>query len=191
MERNVRRLFYVVTMAGVLALVMSVGCPVPYDVPYDIYQKEQAVFNQVNYERVLRRLDALVMDERLREVARAHSQDMVLRDFFSHVNPDGDDPFDRIRSGGVSYNIAGENIAWNNYPDPAEVAVEGWMDSPGHRENILRSEFTCTGVGVASDGEGGYYFTQVFIGVSKGVPRGYVDLYYSEPSAQQSLIPLQ
>jgi len=140
---------------------------------------EAEAHDRINEERTSRGLGELTLREDLTDVARAHSADMASRDFFSHDNPDGEGPFDRMASQGVAYTIAGENIAWNNFPDPVDIAVVGWMDSSGHRENILRERFTHTGMGIASDGDGGYYFTQVFIGVSKNdVPDGEVQFFY-------------
>ncbi len=140
---------------------------------------EQQAHDAINTERTSRGLEPLELRGDLVAVARAHSEDMIARGFFSHVNPDGDDPFDRMGDAGVTYNIAGENIAWNNFPDAVATAVEGWMDSQGHRENILRESFTHTGMGVATDGEGAFFFTQVFIGESKSVPEGVIEVYFA------------
>lgn len=126
---------------------------------------EQEAFDLVNGERVNAGLSALTMRQDLREVARAHSEDMLARDFFDHINPDGDDPFDRMGAAGVTYSSAAENIAWNSgygASTTASVAVDGWMNSTGHRTNILTAAFTHTGMGVATDGTQ-YYYTQVFI----------------------------
>jgi uncharacterized protein YkwD len=69
------------------------------------------------------------------EVARAHSADMVARDFFAHQNPDGESPFDRLREAGIEWSGgAGENIAWG-YPTAAAV-LAGWLGSPGHRAKL-------------------------------------------------------
>jgi uncharacterized protein YkwD len=100
----------------------------------------------------------LQMDPLLRDVARAHSKDMAQRGFFDHVNPDGDDPFDRLAAAGWDSPVAGENIAWG-YPD-AEQVVDGWMKSPGHCTNIMERSFRWIGVGYYE----GDYWTQVFGG---------------------------
>ena len=126
---------------------------------------EQEAFDLVNGERVNAGLSALTMRQDLRAVARAHSEDMLARNFFSHTNPDGASPFDRMTAAGVTYSTAAENIAWNSgygASDTASVTVDGWMNSAGHRANILTAAFTYTGMGVATDGTQ-YYFTQVFI----------------------------
>ena len=128
---------------------------------------EDNAHTDINTERTSRSLSALPMTEALRLVARAHSEDMAARDFFAHTNPDGDDPFERMGNANISFQTAGENIFWNNFPDPVGTAVDGWMKSDGHRANILEEGFTHTGMGVAGDPVAGYYFTQVFTGGGK------------------------
>lgn len=120
---------------------------------------EQEVFDLVNQIREENGLEPFVYNETLAETARAHSQDMIDRDFFDHYNPDGKSPFDRMRDNGLSYSMAAENIAVG-YPSP-EAVVEGWMNSEGHRANILGG---CEelGVGLALGGSYGYYWTQCF-----------------------------
>jgi uncharacterized protein YkwD len=130
-------------------------------------EEELATHDLVNAERTGEGLANLVMRNDLVAVARAHSQDMIDRDFIDHDNPDGDDPFERMTAAGITYSSAGENIAVNNFPNPIETAVDGWMNSSGHRANILRDAFTHTGHGVVESPDGRWYFTQVFIGVSK------------------------
>lgn len=148
------------------------------DPPKAVLDAEQGTLDLINGERAAAGLAALVMDEDARKVARAHSEDMVARDFFSHINPDGLDPFQRIDDAGIPYVSAGENLAWNNAATPAETAVSGWMASPPHRANILRPQFDRTGMGVAVKGLGTYYFTQVFIGtVAKS---GEQTVFYDE-----------
>ena len=89
--------------------------------------------------------DALAVVQSLSDASEAHSEDMDDRNFFDHTNLDGDSPFDRIRDAGISYGTAGENIS-AGYSTPA-AAHTGWMDSSGHRANILNSNFTHIGVG--------------------------------------------
>jgi len=124
---------------------------------------ETRAFGLVNQERTKAGLPPLAMDEAVRKVARTHSEDMVKRHFASHDNPDGQSPSQRLDAAGIPYASAGENIAWNDFPNPAGEALRAWMGSAEHSQNILRPEFTRTGMGVAPDGAGGYYFTQVFI----------------------------
>jgi uncharacterized protein YkwD len=90
------------------------------------------------------------------EIARAHSADMVERDFFAHTNPDGASPFDRLRAAGIDYSLAAENIAYG-YPT-AEDVLEGWLGSQGHRDNIERCSLTQHGVGLV-----GTHWTHLFV----------------------------
>jgi len=89
-------------------------------------------------------------------VAQAHSEDMVTRGFFSHTNPDGESPFDRLSAAGVAYSSAAENIAWG-YPT-AEAVLSGWLGSPGHKANIENCALTEHGVGLRDA-----HWTHVFI----------------------------
>jgi uncharacterized protein YkwD len=101
--------------------------------------------------------DALVWHAETADVAQAHSQDMQDRSFSSHVNPDGELPWDRLAAGGVTWNgPAAENIAQTS--GGAESALENWLDSSGHRANIENCTFTHHGVGLT-----GSYWTHVFI----------------------------
>jgi uncharacterized protein YkwD len=97
------------------------------------------------------------------QVAYEHCVDMDVRDFFSHTNPDGDGPGDRIAAAEISHAGWGENIAWG-YASPQAV-MDGWMNSPGHRANILNSAWTHVGIGVHAPGVGGPWWTQVFLRV--------------------------
>lgn len=124
---------------------------------------EQRVLERINEVRRQHDLNDLAMDSVLREVARQYSAAMGRRDFFSHSGPEGDTVGDRLRAAGVCYRMVAENLAKNyNVPDPVTAAVDGWMDSPGHRRNILTPAFRQTGIGVWRDGET-FYFTQVFV----------------------------
>ena len=104
-------------------------------------------------------LAALTLDETLCGYARVKSQDMHDQGYFSHTSPTYGSPFDMMRAFGVSYRTAGENIAMG-YATPAAV-VEAWMNSEGHRANILSANYTTLGVGYVADGG---YWTQWFIG---------------------------
>jgi uncharacterized protein YkwD len=113
-----------------------------------------------NAERAAAGLRPLGVDERLTAAAQAHSADMVTRGFYSHTSPDGSQPWDRARAAGATHRGIGENIACGQR-SPAEV-VEGWMNSPGHRANILKPDFTQIGIGYAGGGQAGSYWTQLF-----------------------------
>jgi uncharacterized protein YkwD len=118
---------------------------------------EGEVLALVNVQRAAAGCGALAADPALAAVARAHSADMRDRNFFSHVNPDGLDPFDRAARAGLEAHA--ENIAYGQ-PDPAAV-MDAWMNSAGHRANILDCSLTRLGVGVA-EGAGGPWWTQLF-----------------------------
>ncbi|HET8622750.1 MAG TPA: CAP domain-containing protein [Gemmatimonadales bacterium] len=110
-----------------------------------------------NAHRVSVGCTALRWDGPAAAVAQAHAEDMVRRDFFSHTNPDGKSPFDRLRAAGVTYRSAAENIAYG-YSTAAGV-LEAWMNSDGHRRNLENCAYTHHGVGL-SQGK----WVHVFIG---------------------------
>jgi stress response protein SCP2 len=118
-----------------------------------------AVVTATNAQRARHRLPPLGVDARLAAAAHAHSADMVARGFFAHADPDGRNVDARVRAAGYPYRVVAENIAAGQ-PDAAAV-VEAWMNSPGHRANILRPEVTQIGVGRATGGIG-LHWTQVF-----------------------------
>lgn len=127
----------------------------------DISSMEHKVLDLVNTERVNNGLNPLVWNEQLAEVARAHSYDMAARNFFDHNNPDGLSPFERIANYGIQYSVAAENIAEGQ--SSPEAVMQAWMNSPGHRENILNPSLTELGVGLYVSEYGyGYYWTQNF-----------------------------
>ena len=118
------------------------------------------VWSLVNEERERAGLPTLAWDAGAAEVAYAHSLDMDARGFFSHTNPDGLAPWDRLTAAGISWSAAGENIA-RGYGSAAAV-MAGWMASDGHRANILHPSFSRLGVGV-HEGPDGPWWTQVFL----------------------------
>jgi uncharacterized protein YkwD len=113
----------------------------------------------VNQERTRQGLAPLRADPELADVARAHSSDMLARGYFSHVSPQGQDAFGRMRDARVAYLAAGENLA--HAPTLAQ-AHEGLMKSPGHRANILRPAFSRVGIGIVDAGRHGLMVTQNF-----------------------------
>ena len=123
---------------------------------------QQEVVNLVNKERAKYGLSALKSNSSLANVATIKSQDMVNKNYFNHTSPTYGSPFDMMKQFGISYNTAGENIAMGQ-KTPSEV-VTAWMNSEGHRKNILSSNFTQIGVGVAKNASGQLYWTQMFIG---------------------------
>lgn len=123
---------------------------------------ETRILERINELRHAHGRPALQVDPQLRTIARDYSRAMAQHDFFSHVDPAGQDVGDRVREAGLCYRAVGENLAKNvNMPDPVAAAVSGWMESPGHRDNLLDAEFRQTGIGVWRQGRR-YYFTQIF-----------------------------
>jgi uncharacterized YkwD family protein len=120
---------------------------------------EQKVVDLTNQERAKKGLAALKVDTALSKVAREKSLDMSKNGYFSHTSPTYGSPFDMMKQFGISYQYAGENIAMGQRT-PEEV-VQAWMNSEGHRKNILSANFSYIGVGYI---ESGNYWTQMFIG---------------------------
>ncbi len=128
-----------------------------------IAQMEAKIRQRINEIRQDHGLNQLQANEKLAHVARAYSQQMAEKNFFSHTSPNGGTLAQRVSSAGISYRLVGENLFKStNAPEPVSLAVQGWMDSPGHRENILHPGFRETGVGIWRDGNT-YYFTQLFM----------------------------
>ncbi len=124
---------------------------------------EAKVRQQINEIRQKHGLEPLKANDELAKVARAYSQEMAQKNFFSHIDPEGTNPAKRVSASGLPYWIVAENLFMStNAPQPVPLAVKGWMASPGHRENILRSGVTETGVGVWREGTT-YYITQLFL----------------------------
>ena len=122
---------------------------------------EKEVFNLINQQRANNGLAALKVDEEVQRVARIKAEDMVQNNYFSHTSPTYGSPFDMLKSFKISYKTAGENIAGNS---SNTGAVNAWMNSPGHKANILNSSFNYTGIGVVSSSKYGKIFVQIFIG---------------------------
>lgn len=120
---------------------------------------EQKVIDLTNQERSKNGLKPLILDTELSKVAREKSKDMQGNGYFSHTSPTYGSPFDMMKKFGISYKAAGENIAMGQRT-PEEV-VQAWMNSEGHRKNILNASFTHIGVGHIAEGN---YWTQMFIG---------------------------
>lgn len=124
----------------------------------EINNFESKVIQLTNAEREKNGLNALESDKPLCGVAQAKSNDMQKKNYFSHTSPTYGSPFDMMRDFGVSYSTAGENIAMGQ--QTPEQVVQAWMESEGHRKNILNGSFTHIGVGYTEDGS---YWTQMFI----------------------------
>jgi uncharacterized protein YkwD len=123
---------------------------------------EQAIIDLVNQERLAAGRAALSVNTRLVEAAAHHATNMVLFDTMAHTLPGSDAPTlaDRLQQAGYAYSAAGENIAWN-YPS-AQAVMDAWMNSSGHRANILSTSYTEIGVAVRYTSNGEPYYCQVF-----------------------------
>jgi uncharacterized protein YkwD len=126
---------------------------------------ERRAFDLVNRERAARGEGRLVWDDELASMARQHSENMARQNFFSHTDRTGRDTAARAAECGVcGWRALAENIAYNQgFDDPVAFAVERWMNSAKHRDNILRAGFTHAGLGIAKSADGTLYFTQVFV----------------------------
>jgi uncharacterized protein YkwD len=126
---------------------------------------ERRAFDLINAERARRGLRPLVLDGSLTRLARYHSENMARGGYLSHTDRNGLDLRGRADALGLhNWKALAENIAYNQgYNDPTAFAVERWMVSEKHRENVLNDEYTHAGVGVVRASDGTYYFTQVFM----------------------------
>lgn len=129
-----------------------------HDVKVDA-DAEAKVLALVNAERAKRGLRPLVLSARLTDAARAHARDMFARGYFSHVDPEGRTPADRLDLAEIPYGAMGENLA---LASDVAIAHDGLMDSPGHRANILEASFRRVGIGVIDGGVYGQMFVQEF-----------------------------
>jgi len=128
---------------------------------YDIKAQENEVIRLVNVERAKKGLPALKANWQLSRVARYKSEDMANKGYFSHTSPTYGSPFKMMEDFGIKFTAAGENIAMGQ--QTARDVMNAWMNSPGHRNNILSPSFTEIGVGLAKGPNGRLYWTQMFI----------------------------
>jgi uncharacterized protein YkwD len=122
---------------------------------------EFQLFDLTNAARVEHGLSVLVWDDQVKMTARDHSADMAVNHYFNHTNLEGLSPFDRMEEDNITFRAAGENLAAGQMS--SIFAHEGLMNSLGHRENILQTQFESLGVGVAFDSESKPYFTENFL----------------------------
>lgn len=127
----------------------------------DLTTDELEVFNLINAKRTANGLSPLNIDNELQNVARVKAKDMVDNNYFSHNSPTYGTPFNMMKNFGITYKTAGENIAGNS---SNQGAVEAWMNSEGHRANILNSSYNYTGVAVVKSTKYGKIYVQMFIG---------------------------
>lgn len=123
--------------------------------------EEQELLRLINEQRAAYGLPALKFDAELQRVAKIKAEDLVNNNYFSHNSPTYGSPFDMMKSFGITYKAAGENIAGNS---TLSGAVTAWMNSQGHRDNILSNAYNYTGIGVVNSPVYGKVMVQMFIG---------------------------
>ncbi|NLK21651.1 MAG: SafA/ExsA family spore coat assembly protein [Epulopiscium sp.] len=131
----------------------------------DVKSVENEVIKLVNAERAKNGLQPLKANWELSRVARMKSQDMINKNYFAHQSPTYGSPFDMIQTFGIRFTSAGENIA-KGQQTPSQV-MNSWMNSPGHKSNILGASYSEIGVGLATSKNGVKYWTQMFIRPTK------------------------
>lgn len=164
-ERSLNNIFGTTIQDSLSFLTVKTGSTQNIDLNFHTsnYKTDSASENQmlllINKERDSRGLTPLTRNEKLQLLARKHSRDMLKRGYFSHINPNDQDPFDRMHTEGIYYRSAGENLA---YAPNTKIAHVGLMNSPGHKANILNTDFNQVGIGVIDAGIYGKMFTQEF-----------------------------
>ena len=130
----------------------------------EIESLEQQCLDEVNRVRRARRLARLDFYVDLLPVARQYSRRMAEEHFFSHNDPDGRSVRERVDDADIKWQMVGENLAYSNgYINPVAASLHGWMESPGHRRNILDPDFRLTAIGAWIDSDGTVYFTEIFL----------------------------
>lgn len=158
MKRWKQFLFGVVLTLVVAAATQSIYAAEPYEKIAN--SKEWEVLRIVNEERLAQGLEPLSMFSGIQKAAGTRAEEIA--DYFNHIRPDGTSCFTAISEQGIAYRSAGENIA-AGYMSPSDV-MSGWMNSPGHRSNILGSEYDHLGVGYCTGGSYGKNWSQLFVG---------------------------
>lgn len=129
---------------------------------------EALLHQEVNALRARRHLIPLERDPALDAVARAHSADMARNGYLDHVNPQGQNPLDRLRAAGIEgFSLAAENTGLTDRSDPSREILQGWIASPVHRYNLHAPPFNRTGIGVSRAASGAYYYTQLYVTIPR------------------------
>jgi uncharacterized protein YkwD len=130
----------------------------------EIESLEQQCLDEVNRVRRARRLATLDFYDDLLPVARQYSRRMAEERFFSHTDPDGHTVRERVDDADIRWRMVGENLAYSNgYINPVAASLHIWMESPGHRRNILDPDFRLTAIGAWIGTDGTVYFTEIFL----------------------------
>ncbi|MBE5822019.1 MAG: hypothetical protein E7311_05490 [Clostridiales bacterium] len=136
-------------------------CNVNYIINSEEYELNKTVLDLINKYRVDNDLKELELDNNLSELAKKKAQDMIDNNYFDHISPSLGDPFEMMKNAEIIYKTAGENIA--GYKN-IEGAVEAWMNSESHKNNILSNGYNYTGIGIVQSEQYGYIIVQLFIG---------------------------
>lgn len=131
------------------------------EITSSLTEDEKEILELINNERANNGLNPLQIDDDLQNIVRIKAQDMVDNDYFAHESPTYGSPFEMMKSNQITYRTAGENIAGNS---DNKKAVEAWMNSESHKNNILNNSYNYTGVAVVSSSKYGKIFVQMFIG---------------------------
>ena len=130
----------------------------------EIESLEQQCLDEVNRLRRRNGLPRLVFHDELLRVAREYSRRMAEQNFFAHNDPEGRSVRERVDEADIRWRMVGENLAYSNgYVNPVAASIHGWMDSPGHRANILEPDFKLTAIGAWIREDGTVYFTEIFL----------------------------
>jgi len=148
-------------LVGSLLLLRSASLAGEKAKPFEQTPNETKIFEMTNEERKKKDLPPLKLNPLLSKIGRAHSENMAKQMKFEH-NLDDKTPFDRIRAAGYKYAVAGENIAFGEEDASLQLIMKTWMESNAHRDNILQTQYTEIGIGIARDKMGQAYYTQVF-----------------------------
>lgn len=125
-------------------------------------EEEQEVLNLINQYRLENGLKELKPFSKLQEVSKIKAEDLVNNKYFSHTSPNLGTPFEMLKSNGIDYKIAGENLAGNI---TAKRAVEAWINSPSHKDNIMEEKYEYTGICVIESQVYGKIYVQLFMGI--------------------------
>jgi uncharacterized protein YkwD len=146
------------------ALLLPIGAPWARAEDPGLALLESRLHLAVNDFRREQHLIPLERQTELDRVARAHSEDMARRGFFAHESPEGRGWVDRLQLAGVSgFTMAGENVGQTNRAEPNREILEGWKQSPAHRENLMSRPMNATGVGIARAPDGRLFYTQLYL----------------------------
>ena len=130
----------------------------------EVESLEAQCLNEVNHLRQKYNLAPLSFSEDLLQVARNYSRRMAEEKFFAHNDPEGRSVRERVDEASIKWRMVGENLAYSNgYINPVAVSMHGWMESPGHRRNLLDPEWRQTAIGVWISANGTVYFTEIFL----------------------------